>query len=226
MGTYAWDWSEVFSPQARQFMLSGLWYTLLVSVLCLALGNIVGMVVAMLRLSGRRILSASAYVYTEFFRNTPALVQLIWIFYVFPVLFGIYLGPIQAGVIALSLNAGAYLAEIFRGGIQAVPPGQRDAAFVLGLSRITTFWRVILPQAMRTMLPATGNMFVSLVKDSSLLSVIAVAELTYQATQLSIRTFRPLESYTLLACIYFLITYPLSLLIGRYEKRLTRAGSR
>ena len=76
------------------------------------------------------------------------------------------------------------------------------------------------------MLPATGNMFVSLVKDSSLLSVIAVAELTYQATQLSIRTFRPLESYTLLACIYFLITYPLSLLIGRYEKRLTRAGSR
>lgn len=224
--SYSWDWSSVLSAEARSFMLMGLWYTLLVSILCLFFGNIVGMGAALLRLSGRQPFSGISYVYTEFFRNTPALVQLIWIFYVVPVLFGLYLGAIQAGVIALSLNAGSYLAEIFRGGIQGVSAGQRDAAVVLGLGRLVTFFHIVLPQAIRSMLPAMGNVFIGLVKDSSLLSVIAVAELTYQAQQLSTRTFRPLETYTLLAVSYFVITYPLSIAIVRYEKRLRRGVTR
>lgn len=223
---YSWDWDAILNPRSLEMLGRGLFYTLLVSGLCLVFGNILGLLAALMRMSGKQPFTGIAYVYVEFFRNTPALVQLIWIFYVLPVLFGIALGPIQAGVVALSLNAGAYLSEIFRGGIQSVPHGQRDAAFVLGLSRFTTFWSVVFPQAVRSMLPATANVFISLVKDSSLLSVIAVAELTYQAQQLSLRTFRPLETFTLLALMYFMITYPLSIAIGRYEKRLRRSSSR
>jgi polar amino acid transport system permease protein len=225
-GSYEWHWGAVLSSQSLHLMGRGLMYTILVSILALLFGNVIGLFVTSLRMSRKQPFSGLAYIYTEFFRTTPALVQLIWIFYVMPVLFNISMGPIEAGVIALSLNAGAFLAEIFRGGIQSVPVGQRDASFVLGLSRMTTFWSIVFPQAVRSMLPATANVFVSLVKDSSLLSVIAVAELTYQAQQLSVQTFRPLESYTVLALTYFMLTYPLSLGIGRFEKRLRKSGNR
>lgn len=224
--SYVWDWSSVLSLQSLEIMGRGLLYTLLVSVLSLVFGNIIGLLVASVRMSKQKILSGIAYVYIEFFRTTPALVQLIWIFYVVPILFNISLDPITAGVVALSMNAGAFLAEIFRGGIQAVPTGQRDASFVLGLSRGTTFWSIVFPQAARSMLPATGNIFVSLVKDSSLLSVIAVPELTYQAQQLATSTFRPLEVYTLLALVYFMVAFPLTRGIGRLEKRLRRSSIR
>ena len=224
--TYTWDWSSVLSVQSLEIMGRGLLYTLLVSVLALIFGNVIGLIVASVRMSHQKILSGIAYVYIEFFRTTPALVQLIWIFYVVPILFNISLDPITAGVVALSLNAGAFLAEIFRGGIQAVPIGQRDASFVLGLSRVTMFWSIVFPQAVRTMLPATGNVFVSLVKDSSLLSVIAVPELTYQAQQLATSTFRPLEVYTLLAVTYFIVAFPLTRGIGRLEKRLRKSSVR
>ncbi|NEN04968.1 amino acid ABC transporter permease [Diaminobutyricibacter tongyongensis] len=224
--SYTWDWSSVLSLQSLEIMGRGLLYTLLVSVLALIFGNVIGLIVASIRMSNQKILSGVAYVYIEFFRTTPALVQLIWIFYVVPILFNISLDPITAGVVALSMNAGAFLAEIFRGGIQAVPIGQRDASFVLGLSRITMFWSVVFPQAVRTMLPATGNVFVSLVKDSSLLSVIAVPELTYQAQQLATSTFRPLEVYTLLAVTYFIVAFPLTRGIGRLEKRLRKSSVR
>jgi polar amino acid transport system permease protein len=225
-GGYNWHWGAVLNSQSLHLMGRGLMYTLLVSILALLFGNVIGLFVTSLRMSRKQPFSGLAYIYTEFFRTTPALVQLIWIFYVLPVLFNISMGPIEAGVIALSLNAGAFLAEIFRGGIQSVPVGQRDASFVLGLSRMTTFWSIVFPQAVRSMLPATANVFVSLVKDSSLLSVIAVAELTYQSQQLSVQTFRPLESYTMLALTYFMITYPLSVGIGRFEKRLRKSGNR
>jgi His/Glu/Gln/Arg/opine family amino acid ABC transporter permease subunit len=205
-------------------MGQGLLYAVVVSILALLFGNVIGLFVATIRMSNKQPFSALAYIYIEFFRTTPPLVQLVWIFYVLPILFNISVGPVQAGVIALSLNAGAFLAEIFRGGIQEVPSGQRDAAFVTGLSRPTTFWGIIFPQAVRSMLPATGNVFISLVKDSSLLSVIAVPELTYQAQQLATSTFRPLEVYTVLALTYFLVTYPLSLGLGRLEKRMRKSS--
>jgi His/Glu/Gln/Arg/opine family amino acid ABC transporter permease subunit len=224
--TYTWDWSTVLSLQSLAIIGRGLLYTLLVSVLALVFGNVIGLFVASVRMSSQKILSGLAYVYIEFFRTTPALVQLIWIFYVVPILFNISLDPITAGVVALSMNAGAFLAEIFRGGIQAVPSGQRDASFVLGLARGTTFWSIVFPQAVRSMLPATGNVFVSLVKDSSLLSVIAVPELTYQAQQLATSTFRPLEVYTLLAVTYFIVAFPLTRGIGRLEKRLRKSSVR
>jgi polar amino acid transport system permease protein len=160
-----------------------------------------------------------AYVYIDFFRTTPALVQLIWIFYVLPIILGLNLSPFTSGVIALSLNAGAFLAEVFRSGLQSISQGQHDAAYVLGLRRDQTWLRIIFPQAFRRVLPATGNVLIGLLKDSSLLSVVAVPELTYQMQTHVAVTFRPLELYTGLAIMYFVLTYPMSLAVSALERR-------
>ena len=217
--SYQFNWDVVFSPDMITIVTIGLKYTLLVSVLSLILGNIVGLFAALLRISGKPPFSQIAYVYIDFFRTTPALVQLIWIFYVLPIIAGIDLSPISAGVIALALNAGAFLAEVFRAGIESISKGQRDAASVLGLSRFQSFTYVLLPQALRRVLPATGNVLISLIKDSALLTTIAVPELTYQFQTDVARTFRPLELYTALAVMYFLLTYPLSLAASALERR-------
>ena len=217
--SYKFDWDVVFTPDMITIVVIGLKYTLLVSVLSLLLGNVIGLLAALMRISHKAPFSQIAYIYIDFFRTTPALVQLIWIFYVLPIVIGINLDPISAGVIALSLNAGAFLAEVFRGGIESINKGQRDATSVLGFSRIQSFVYVLLPQALRRVLPATGNVLIGLIKDSDLLTTIAVPELTYQIQTDVARTFRPLELYTALACMYFVITYPLSLAASSLERR-------
>jgi His/Glu/Gln/Arg/opine family amino acid ABC transporter permease subunit len=216
---YHWHWSVLFSHDALVLLGTGLKYTLLVALLSLVFGNIVGLAVALVRMSGKKPFSWLAYIYTDFFRTTPPLVQLIWIFYVMPIVLHVSLSPVTSGVVALSLNAGAFLSEIFRAGLQSIEQGQRDATMVLGMSPIQTFRHVVFPQAVRRVLPAAGNVFISLIKDSSLLSVIAVAELTYQSQIFVTNTFRPLELYTALAVIYFCLTYPLSLATSALERR-------
>lgn len=217
--TYHWHWNVLFSHDAYLLLGTGLKYTLLVAALSLVFGNILGLTVALIRISKKPPFSQIAYIYTDFFRTTPPLVQLIWIFYVMPILFHISLSPVASGVLALSLNAGAFLSEIFRAGLQSIAQGQRDASFVLGLSPLQTFRHVVFPQALRRVLPPAGNVFISLIKDSSLLSVIAVSELTYQSQIFVTNTFRPLELYTALAVLYFMLTYPLSLLTSALERR-------
>ncbi len=216
---YAFDWSVVTSPATVTVLLAGLKYALIVSALSLLFGNVIGLLTAVARMSRRPPFVQIAYIYTDFFRTTPALVQLIWVFYAMPVVLGISLSPLWSGVVALSLNAGAFLAETFRSGLQSISVGQRDAATVLGLSRLQTFFRIILPQAFRRVLPATANVFIGLIKDSSLLSVIAVPELTYEIQSQVQVTFRPLELYSVLAVAYFVLTYPLSLLTTWLERR-------
>jgi polar amino acid transport system permease protein len=216
---YTFDWSVVFSSATFTVLLAGLKYALVVSALSLLFGNVIGLITAVARMSRRPPFVQIAYIYTDFFRTTPALVQLIWVFYAMPVVLGISLTPLWSGVVALSLNAGAFLAETFRSGLQSISPGQRDAASVLGLSRAQTFFRIILPQAFRRVLPATANVFIGLIKDSSLLSVIAVPELTYEIQSQVQTTFRPLELYSVLAVAYFVLTYPLSLLTTWLERR-------
>jgi His/Glu/Gln/Arg/opine family amino acid ABC transporter permease subunit len=217
--SYQWHWSVLFSHDALILLGTGLKYTLLVASLSLVIGNVLGLVVALIRISKKPPFSQIAYIYTDFFRTTPALVQLIWIFYVMPIVLHISLSPVASGVVALSLNSGAFLSEIFRAGLQSIGRGQRDAAFVLGLSPFQSFRYVVLPQAFRRVLPPTGNVFISLIKDSSLLSVIAVSELTYESQIFVTNTFRPLELYTALAVLYFCLTYPLSLLTSALERR-------
>ena len=216
---YTFDWATVFARATLEVVWFGLKYTIIVSALSLLFGNVIGLIAAMARMSRKVPFVQISYIYIDFFRTTPALVQLIWIFYAMPVLTGISLSPLWSGVLALSLNAGAFLAETFRSGLESISSGQRDAASVLGLSRLQTFVWIILPQAFRRVLPATANVFIGLIKDSSLLSVIAVPELTYEIQSEVQLTFRPLELYTVLAVTYFLLTYPLSLASTWLERR-------
>jgi polar amino acid transport system permease protein len=216
---YNWDFSVLFTGDFATAVVRGAEYTLLVSVFALFFGAIIGLTVAVIRVSHIPVVSQIAYVYVDFFRTTPALVQLIWFFYVLPILIHVSLTAIITGIMALSLNSGAFLAEIFRGGIVSIGRGQRDASQVLGLSSYQTLRYVILPQALRRVLPAAGNVFISLIKDSALLSVIAVSELTYMMQTEVASTFRPLEIYTALAVMYFCLTYPLSLGISALERR-------
>jgi polar amino acid transport system permease protein len=202
------------------YLLDGLGLTLVISLVSLLASIVVGLIIALGRRSRSRWLSFPAATYCELFRDTPVLVQLFWVYYVLPVLIGVRLSAFTAVVIGLSLNSGAFLAEIFRAGIQAVPRGQIDAARVLGMNRALTMRRIVLPQAIRIVLPPMGNDFVALIKFSSLASTFAVGEITRKATELSSFTFRPIEIFSFIALVYFAICWPLSMSIRYLERRL------
>jgi polar amino acid transport system permease protein len=200
-------------------LTSGIGYTLMITVVSFVSATVIGLIVSQLRLSRIPPLVWLTSVYIDIFRCTPALVQIVWIYYVLPILFKLSLSALTAGILALSLNNGAFLAEIYRAGIQSIDPGQRDAARVLGLRRRETFLLIVLPQAVRRVLPAITSTAISLLKDSSLVSVLAVGELMYQGQTVSSQTFRPLEVLTFVAVVYFILTYPLSLLNTYLERR-------
>lgn len=225
---------------------TGALYTIGVSFGAVIIGVILGLLNAIMRLNSRKWLSYPAGVYFEIFRNTPMLVQILLMYYgVFPMLsyggdiralFENYESiapvvnrvikflndyePIFAGIIALGLNSGAYLGEIFRGGILSIDRGQREAALSLGMSEYQSMRYIVLPQALTNALPALGNEFVTLIKDSSLLSVIAVAELTYRAQLVGGRKFEYFTMYVGIGLIYFLVCFTLSRYLARVEKKM------
>jgi len=160
--------------QYYPFILKGVYWTLLISAVSIVGGSVVGMGVALLRVSGSAVLRTAGVIYVDFFRTTPLLVQLVWFYYAFPVLIGVNLTEIQAGLIGIVLYSAAYLAEIFRAGILSIEKGQREAAAALGMTSLKVMTRVVLPQAIIRMLPAIANVFISKVKDSSIVSVIGV----------------------------------------------------
>lgn len=202
------------------FLLEGLSMTLVISFLALVISMVLGLFVAVLRLSKIRGMPFIAAAYVEFFRDTPVLVQLFWVYYVLPILLGIQISAFTAAVIGLTLHSAAFLGEIYRAGIQSVPKGHVEAAKVLGMRPRQTFVRIVLPQAFRTVLPPMVNNLVDLIKLSSLASVFAVAEVTRKAMELSASTFRPLEIFSFIALVYFLICWPLSLGIRVMERRM------
>jgi polar amino acid transport system permease protein len=216
--TYTFRFDAVYNN--LPFLLEGLYLTLLISGLALVFSMVLGVFVALGRLSKSRILSFASATYIEIFRDTPVLVQLFWVYYVLPILLGIRIDALTAAVLGLTLHSTAFLGEIYRAGIQTVPSGHTEAAKVLGLSPRHTFMRIVLPQAVRNVLPPIVNNLVDLIKLSSLASVFAVAEITRKATELSASTFRPLEIFTFVALMYFLICWPLSLSIRVLERRL------
>jgi len=203
----------------KGYLLGGISITLEVMILSFAIAFIIGILVGALRLSKHRLLRLPAGIYVEVCRNTPALVQLIWIFYCLPIFIGIDLNRIMASVIALALNAGAYMAEDFRAGIQAVDKGQIEAARSLGMSHRLTMQKIVLPQALRILIPPLVNHAVSLMKWSALVSVLGVADLTYRATLLASQTFRPIEIFTSVGIVYFIISMALSYTARILEKR-------
>ena len=164
--------------------------------------------------------------YVEVIRGTPMLVQLMIIYYGFSLSFGINFTALQAGIITLSINSGAYLAEIFRAGIQGVDRGQLEAARSLGMGRGAAMRYIILPQAFKAVLPAIGNEFVTIIKESSIISVIGMVDIMYQASVVKNITYQGLSPFLIAAAIYFVMTFILSKLLGRLERKLSASDRR
>lgn len=213
---YAWNWGGVW--EYRQKLLLGFGVTVALSLASLVASTLVGMLTAVLLGSNNAFLEAAGRVYVELIRGTPLLVQLLIGFYVVASAVGLD-NRYVVGVLLLSLFSGAYMAEIFRGGLAAIPQTQRDSARAIGLTPWQSLRLVILPQAIRLVLPAVAGQFVSLIKDSSLLSVIAVSEFTLAAQEVNSFTYSTLESYLPLAAGYLVLTLPLSALSRVLERR-------
>ncbi|MBI5116300.1 ABC transporter permease subunit [Candidatus Poribacteria bacterium] len=205
-------------------LLKGAGITILISVGSMFLAIVLGFALTLMRLYGRPPLSALATGYIELYRGTPLLIQLYVLYYGLPNI-GISMSPVVAALMGLGMNYAAYEAELYRAGIGAISKGQSEAAFSLGMTRATTIRRIILPQALRIALPGITNDFIALFKDSSLVSIIAMVELTKTYNILAATTLRFFELGLIVAFLYFVMSYPLSLLARRLEERL-KGGKR
>jgi polar amino acid transport system permease protein len=216
--TYRFRWDTVWN--SLDFLMAGLQMTLLLSAVTLVLAMIGGLIIAGLDMSRWRALRWIGVSFGEIIRNTPILVQLLWVYYVLPIVFGVGIGAVTALIIGLSVYQASFISEVYRAGIQAVPKGHREAAQVLGLTPAQSFRRIVLPQAIRMTLPPLASNFVQLIKFSSLGAVISVSEITRRGMELSSSTFRPLEIFTFIAVVYFFICWPLAMGIRFWERRL------
>ena len=214
---YRWHFEVIW--QYRSQLYAGLLYTLVFTVICMVCGFLFGLLTAIARLSGIRLLAIPVRAVIELFRCTPVLVQLVWIYYALPVLTGLQLSAPAAAAIGLSLYGGAFYSEIIRGGILAIDVGQTEAGQALGMSPAQVMRRVVLPQAFRNMVPPLVSQSIMQLKNTSLLSVIAVPDLLYQAQSASQATYRPLEFYTAAAVLYFVVLFPATLLAQKLEVR-------
>jgi len=214
---YQWHF-EVISDYYPVF-IDGTWVTVQLTAFSFSIGIVLGFLLALGRLSKKRLVQIPATVYVEAFRATPALVQLVWIYYALPIITGIRLSSFSAIGLGLGLHTAAYFGEIFRGGIQSIERGQVDAAKSVGMVYRQTMWRIILPQAVRRMIPPFMNEIANLIKLTTLGSVLAVYELLHASNDLITNTYRPLEIYTVTAIIFALIIYPLIALSRLIEKR-------
>jgi len=201
-------------------LLEGLGMTVLVTIVAVVGGAAIGLVICAGRLSRRRPFRLASRAYIGFFRTTPEMVLIFWIYFCLPPLLEIRLSAFWSGALALTVVTGAYLAEVFRAGIQSLPIGQFHAARALGLRRYQEWGLVILPQAVRRMLPAFMAYLTELLKNTALLSAIGVAELAYQASTLGADTFRYMEFLSAVAVIFFAVIYPISLASRSLEQRL------
>ncbi|WP_435099675.1 ectoine/hydroxyectoine ABC transporter permease subunit EhuC [Arhodomonas sp. AD133] len=206
-------------------LLAGAWVTVQLTALAIVLGLFMGFAAGLMRVSESWPARAIAAVYVEVFRGTSALVQLFWMFFVLPH-FGIHLDPFTVGWLALGLNIGSYGGEVVRGAILAVPKGQYEAATSLNMPKWLAMRRVIVPQALVNMIPPWGNLFIELLKATSLVSLITISDLTFQAKQLNDRTFQTIEIFTLVLAIYLLIALVITAVMRLLERRAGRGLAR
>ena len=195
--------------------------TLKVSLIALLIGLLLGIVICLAKISTIKVLNVLATIYVEVIRNTPILVQIMIIYFALPEV-GISFAPFMSAIIALSINSGAYVSEIFRSGILAIDKGQMEAGRSLGLSYFQTMKFIILPQALKNSLPALGNEFISLVKESSIVYFVGVADIMFAANTVKNATYETFGPYLIAAAIYFIITSVLSFLVKRLEKKLAK----
>ncbi|MDQ0302617.1 amino acid ABC transporter permease [Ancylobacter polymorphus] len=211
------DWSVI--TQNAHLFAWGLVVTLEYTVITCVLGLIVGLLIALVQLSPLKALRIIGMLFVEFFRNVPLLVWLLWSYYALPIFAGINISKQAAGILALSLYGGAYYAEILRAGIQSLDHGQADAAKALGMRSWQAMRRIILPQALRQMVPPLAGQTIIQMKNTTLLSVLTVPDLLYQASYVSSFTYRPMEVYTVVGLIFLAVLIPSNYLARRLEMR-------
>lgn len=207
------------------FILAGVPVTIFVSITSILLAIVFAVLGALGRLSTSAPIYAIASLYVSLVRGTPLIVQITFIYLALPQ-FGVVLDPLPSGILALSFNYGAYLTEIFRAGVEAIPRGQREAAGALGMTEAHTMRKVILPQAVRIVIPAIGNDFISMIKDSALVSLVTIQELFYRANSVGTQTFRSFEALLVAAVIYWVMTIVFSFFQERLEKRMAESDLR
>lgn len=215
------DWSVIFENFG--FLMGGLIWTLIVSTVSIGLGFVGGIGIGMARISKNKLVNYPATAYVEAFRGTPLLIQIFLIFFGLPSL-GIQFDPLTAGIIALSLNSAAYQAEIFRGGVQSISKGQLEAARAMGLTQNQSMFSVIIPQGLRNALPAYTNEFITMIKDSSLVMIIGVYELTMRGKIVIAETFQPFVVYIFIAVVYFVLTFTTSRILRQIERKTAIPG--
>jgi polar amino acid transport system permease protein len=211
--TTIWDWN--LAGEALPLLLKGFLITLAATAVGSLVGIVLGLVLAMLRRVPTRWVRVPVRVFVEFVRSTPLLVQLFAAYVVFNAL-----SPFTIGAVVLGIHYATYMSEVYRAGIDGVPKGQWEAATALSLPRSRVWWAVVLPQAVRNVLPALGNYAISMFKDTPFLAVITVPEMVFQATQFGGEKYGYLEAFTLAAAIFLIASYPTSVLVRRLEKRL------
>ena len=220
-GAFRYDIIIDYGPM----LLKGAVVTLELTVISVGIGTLIGLMVSLLRLSKNKLVSFIGAVYVDFFRGTPLLVQ-IFMFH-FAILPAIGDFPVMvSGLVALSLNSGAYIAEIFRAGIQSIDRGQMEASRSLGMTHVQAMRYIIIPQAFKRVIPPLGNELIAMLKDSSLVSVISLQELAMTGTIISGRTYRPIEAWVAVAVLYLVMTMLLSRLVAYMERRYGKSDIR
>jgi polar amino acid transport system permease protein len=218
---YTWDFNSLWSY--RWLFLNGTLMTIYITVAVIVFGLVLGLVAGLMQLSKNPIARWVSWAYIEIFRCTPLLVQLLWFYYALPVLTGIELDAMTAAVLTLSLYGGSFYAEVIRGGVVAIDEGQSEAGLALGMTPAKVMRRIVLPQAIKQMIPPLMNQSIIQFKNTSLVSVLAVPDLLYQGQVITMDTFRPLEVYTVIAVIYFVVLVPLTAIVKRAEKKVQRS---
>ena len=222
---YEWGWF-IISPANEsgltnlKFLISGITTTIYISLISIIISMLIGLVVTIPAIAKNKYLTYANIAYVEIVRSIPLLILILWVYYGLPILTGFSFSPFVSGIIALSISESAFQAEIFRGGINAISKTQWEAATSLGLKFSQKLRFVILPQAFKVILPALGNQFVYVLKMSSLVSIIGIADLTRKANELVVSTYRPLEIYTFLILEYLILILVISYLVRKLEKKL------
>ncbi|WP_192356669.1 amino acid ABC transporter permease [Mesorhizobium mediterraneum] len=212
---YSFDFQSIsFAP---------LWEGLMVTLELTAAANIIGIVggflLALLIMSRTAVIRLPAMLFVEFFRCTPAIVQIVWFFYCVPMLFNVFLGSMTMGILALGFNLMAFNAEAYRASIQAVPREQIDAGIALGLNPFQRILYIVLPTAFRASIPVLLTNGIGIFQQSALVAIVAVQDLMYQGKTLATETYRPIETFTVVALIYFAVSFPVTQVVGYLERR-------
>ena len=214
---YSFDFASVFRN------LGPLWDGLLVTIQLTIAANVIGLTLgfalALLVMSRWAVVRLPVMLFIEFFRCTPAIIQIVWFFYCVPMLFNVFLGSVTMGILALGLNLAAFNAEAYRASIQAVPREQLDAGVALGLTPLQRILHIVLPTAVRNSIPVLLTNGIGTFQQSALVAIVAVQDLMYQGKTLATQTYRPIETFTVVALVYFAVSFPVSQIVGYLERR-------